>query len=313
MRRQFLTIILAAGSFVGLLPGEAEACASRLCIPGEVGPRSGQSIPANAALIYVPTVDFLGGSGGADAGLSLTAADGTAVPFTTSLQTPEGRDVVITPTSLEPGTDYVLRYAETCGGGEERAQVEAAQVEVSFTTSPATSLPESVGTLSVEVARASDFPVGTVSGSCMAHVDAMVATLTVSPSEALRPFLPVTRWRVEVDGRALEHQRLGRHHLGGAPRGAVRKLDPVARPGLGLQGVHQRGSRGVRPRGLGRSAPRQGDHRDRRTGATRRVRDRRGPRMSCGSPRRRNAGPDGRRNAGRDGWRKPGRDGRGRR
>lgn len=187
-----------------MAPVDAEACSPVRCEPGAVAPADGTSIPSNApSLIFVRPYDNAQG-GASDGGFTLATAAGAEVAFTTT--TIDQRALLVTPSALEADAGYVLSYTETCMNYDTSAPQ---QVDVAFSTTPPSPFPTSAGALHVSVARDPKLFVGTASGSCVSEVDASVATLAITPSEALRPFLPITRWGVEVDGVRWSASRWG--------------------------------------------------------------------------------------------------------
>ncbi len=118
-----------------------------------------------------------------DGGPGLTLADGGAVPGTTT-------DKTVKPDApLVAGETYTLH--DDCGFGP---------LPLSFTAGPALALPTKSGTLTRTAQGWGRQPVP--GGSrCLTEADVAYAKFDISPAPELVPFLAVTSWTLEIDGK----------------------------------------------------------------------------------------------------------------
>ncbi len=183
--------------FVALgVPTSAWACSGLACIdPWAAAVRDGSSIPANVpALALSTSFTPFSSIDPADAGLEVLRADGGALRIEVS-RDQSSIVVVKLLDGLTEGEAYRLRYPLLC----REMPVGMPLYEAQFVATAARPLPTTAGLLAV--GTLGDGPVS-VGGSTMCEDDiqAAYARLTFVPSEQLKPFLPVTSWRLMVDG-----------------------------------------------------------------------------------------------------------------
>lgn len=174
----------------------AEACVGIPCSdPWSVGFEDGGVVPANvpALLLTTPVTGF-------DtpnlAGITLSTATGIEVALSGSSQL-GGRLLVLNlPVGLTPQERYVLRFPTLC----REPDAGAVPFERAFTAGPSAPPPTSLGQLEVASTGHGQLAVHE-SISCGDFIDAAWAQLKLTPSPELVPFLPFTRWTLEVDGQ----------------------------------------------------------------------------------------------------------------
>lgn len=210
MRRPKLLLAWAALLVAGLVAyrAPAEACSPPWCIQPRTAPASGQVIPENAgALVFFNTDGVWTRPEAAD--ISLWTQGGAAVPLQAIPDASDPFALVLVPQQLVAAGGYELRHRDGCAPDGGRV--------VPFLVGPAAPLPTSAGALTAEVAREPQYWVS-AGATCAWPVRAAVARLSISPATALVPFLPVTRWRVEVDGAPWANSGWGRLDDAGVPQ-----------------------------------------------------------------------------------------------
>jgi hypothetical protein len=157
----------------------------------ETAPNGDQSqVPSNAPAVIVRANPFR-----ATFALSSVELDGPE-PITTALtRDPEVPDqyLVVLSHELVAQSVYTLTYASRCTA-DDGSEVRATSVQPSFRAGPATSLPTSVGTVTVKQAR---------SGS------PLTTTLALTLTPELTAYLPVTRFTLVSDGHAWSPSKYG--------------------------------------------------------------------------------------------------------
>lgn len=158
-------------------------------MPGRVIPAETQPIPANAPAIVLAADGAQ--TVGPDAGFELLDATGSVVPATLE---PFESMMLLRP-SVELSTDatYTARFEDTCQPGATGTH------ESEVKTGPRSQLPTEIGTL---VVTGSGEATQDYFDSCGGPSGKYSwTTLDVAPSEQIRPWLPLTRWTLEVNGR----------------------------------------------------------------------------------------------------------------
>lgn len=176
---------------VGLVAGaKAWACSGLTCESVVVPvPRAGSTIPSNAPAVGVQRTIF--GDVTVDGGIEYRS--GTAVAL--ALMGPDGGLVTGRAVEAELGTFVATPLVE----GPWSVQLdEGCPVDAGFVVGPAAPMPAVSATVSlVETIWFSQVNGSTCSDPMPAR---QVAQLRIEPSVEMRPWLPLARWEVEVDG-----------------------------------------------------------------------------------------------------------------
>lgn len=207
-----------------LVPDRGDACGTPRCFSSRPAPRGDAGIPSN-----VPAIAF---APGVVEGQSIVVADGRLRLVDSSDfeiastiepdQNSPGEFLVRPQAPLTPGEFYRIEYPEPCTGefgtpGPDGGAVLAS----SFVAESPSSLPASVGALSVQESAEGKLGILTVCGRCERDVDVAFAKLSLTPTPELVPYLPVTRFILYVDGEYWAEAPYGSFTLDGGfdPRG----------------------------------------------------------------------------------------------
>ncbi len=149
-------------------------------------------VPANVPALVLYEFGNFGGSDDGGARPRLTTEDGgSAVPVLSV----EGH-LLRLGSPLEPNSDYVLHFDALTADSPGRVATQRR-----IRTGGSAPLPQAAGTLSVGEVSAGEEEVTRDNGSCSNNVEMAFAKLGFAPSEELKPFLPLTRFELKVDGK----------------------------------------------------------------------------------------------------------------
>ncbi len=197
--------LLVAGSVpllaAALAPREAAACSPPPCVPGHAAPAEGATVPGNVPAVPVLLSEsFSPSPGSREAPATLLDGQGRPVPTTWVPPGAGSREALLKPDApLAPGSYRIVRAPVCKLTGAGLPAPAGGEVAQSFTATSPSPLPTTAGAVKVGAAVQKRYNVS-ASGSCAEEVPAAVVALTLEPSAALVPFLPVARITVNVNG-----------------------------------------------------------------------------------------------------------------
>jgi hypothetical protein len=170
----------------------AHAC-SVVCLPGAVGLEVWTNVPANApGFPFRPTASYgvpVAADAGSPTAMALLGVNGEEISIRL-VPSLNGNFFVVPDAPLKPG-QYSFSFFSDCALRSRTALPFRAIEPVPF--------PENAGTLNITYEKRS-VSVPTSAGNCYDQHEAATAKLAVTPSDALKPWLPLSRWIVHVDG-----------------------------------------------------------------------------------------------------------------
>ena len=170
----------------------ARAC-DVACLTGYMAPAAGLALPSNApGLVYVPPQ--VARPGDPNAGLQILGPDGGEVAFALQPLPGEGRREYLVVAPLVPGA-YRLKAVRGC-----TIEGAAAATDSDFTVGGPAPLPATLGRVTAGASQRVHLTVPD-DGSCTRDVEAGRVPLTVTPSDVLRPYLPVASFTLTIDGQ----------------------------------------------------------------------------------------------------------------
>lgn len=199
-----------------LLAGEgvSRACSGLQCDPVELGPPAAAALPANVPSFYVRPDRIYHADAGTiepEAGVHLLNGAGQSLPFDLSPDVQTGGFWVKPKSALSPG-QYTLGVSSRCdrqpGYPETGSIKNAIWKDIPITVTAPATLPTVAGTLAAKETRlANDY----VTGPRCHSTDrpSAIVAFAFEPSAALKPFLPVARLTLKVDGREWATSRVG--------------------------------------------------------------------------------------------------------
>jgi hypothetical protein len=185
-------------------PQAAHACSPPLCSPSAFVPGDEATVPASVGrLIWRPAAKNLGGQPPDLSHVRLVEDrdGGEAIPLDGEAS---GRLYELIPTEeLVAGTRYRLIDEASC-----EADVDGDPLEVVFDVGPASPLPETLGTITVESEGLGEISFATFGGRCGVTVNADRVTINLEPSAEAAPWIEVLHFETLVNDERWAPRRL---------------------------------------------------------------------------------------------------------
>jgi hypothetical protein len=197
MPRLVSTCLLVASAFTALAGRAAHACSPPSCEPVVVAPADQSHVPAN--LPGFPVLDetsLRSDAGVTETAIELFGPDGKAIAL--ERRPTAGGGLFVPRAPLTPG-QHELRFVQTCD--LTVGPRPSPNVVRKITVTPEAPLPTTAGTATASTSLVADYAVPTGSGSCYDLRTVALATVKLTPSPELAPYLSLARFSVKFDGR----------------------------------------------------------------------------------------------------------------